>query len=262
MSHYYDPATLQLLGPVATKDGWREPTLRDARKVNAVPSVTTVLQLLRQIGLDKWKMERIAKAAYEIGRRGEPFDFSILWGIAMEPADTAADFGTEVHAGISCWLNNLEFHTSNIPVLRVVNEFVTWAKSRRGAVRLQDQITFSVSEKVFVNSEWGVAGTADLLGTYAGDDAIFDIKTQEWGKGEKPNFYHEWALQLSGYVLGLGLPQETRRLSIVLNRSTPGDIIVREWPDVARWDQAWRSVLRSWQLINNYYPGQSGAADE
>ena len=47
------------------KTGVRATTLRDARKHDLVPSVTTILNLLAKPGLDNWKQEQVLLSALD-----------------------------------------------------------------------------------------------------------------------------------------------------------------------------------------------------
>jgi len=51
----------------------RNTTLRDARKHNLVPSVTTILNVAAKPGLDNWKLQQVLLAALTLPRNeGEP----------------------------------------------------------------------------------------------------------------------------------------------------------------------------------------------
>ena len=59
----------------ADGNGMRPVTLRDARKVNALPSVTNILSVLAKPGLDAWKQEQAILAALTLPQQdGESLD--------------------------------------------------------------------------------------------------------------------------------------------------------------------------------------------
>ena len=55
---------------VTAKDGSDRPTtLRDARKLSLVPSVTTILKVAAKPGLEMWKLEQMLLAALTLPQR-------------------------------------------------------------------------------------------------------------------------------------------------------------------------------------------------
>lgn len=84
----------------------RNTTVRDARKLGLVPSVTTILKCAAAPGLVKWQKEQVAKAAYqERPREGESeADYlARILPLAEEVARMARDRGTEIHGAIEKW---------------------------------------------------------------------------------------------------------------------------------------------------------------
>ena len=75
-SHWYLPdGTAYHEVPRTDGNGMRSATLRDARKVNAFPSVTNILGVLAKPALDAWKQEQAILAALTLPRRDdEPLD--------------------------------------------------------------------------------------------------------------------------------------------------------------------------------------------
>ena len=52
----------------------RPTTLRDARKLNLVPSVTTIIKVASQPGLDRWKQEQVLLAALTLPKVNDESD--------------------------------------------------------------------------------------------------------------------------------------------------------------------------------------------
>ena len=75
-SHWYLPDGTPYHEVVrADGNGTRAVTLRDARKVNALPSVTNILGILAKPALDAWKQEQAILAALTLPKRDdEPLD--------------------------------------------------------------------------------------------------------------------------------------------------------------------------------------------
>lgn len=102
MSHWYDIATGAPRYQVPNKStgGMRDTTLRDARQLGLVPSVTTILQEANKPALINWMIDQALMAALTLPRNeGESLDDFI--GRAKEDskqqAINAAARGTEIH---------------------------------------------------------------------------------------------------------------------------------------------------------------------
>jgi len=96
------------MGHWYTKEGhaqhWQEngkpTTLREARKENLFPSVTTILDVLNKQGLNEWKTREAIKTASVTPRGEVETEYNYLkrvMAISYETTRGAADFGTEFH---------------------------------------------------------------------------------------------------------------------------------------------------------------------
>lgn len=250
--HYYDPLTGKLFGPVAmtTRDGMRPFDLRDARKVGASPSVTTVIATIDKPGLRTWIRNRDIETALrlptligvedKIQRVKDEADAYVKW---------SAEFGSQVHLGISLHLQDLAVDPGQVMhgVDEIVRAFKLWYRT--------SGLVCERSEHSFI-SELGFAGTIDFLGTFQGDPCIADFKTQDFDDPKDANLYDEHWLQLAGYAVGTE-QRHHKRLSVIISRSTPGLVKLHLWPtkDYERHDAAWLSLWEFWQHLKNYYPG-------
>ena len=81
----------------------RNTTLKDARELNLVPSVTTILNCAAKPGLNVWLQEQVLLAALTLPRaEDEPESVWLKRVISDSKAQgrDAADLGTEIHAAI------------------------------------------------------------------------------------------------------------------------------------------------------------------
>jgi hypothetical protein len=89
---------------IEKKDGGMRPVnLRDARKHNLVPSVTTVMQVMAKPGLEVWKQKQVLLAALTLPMQdGESLDdyASRIVADSKQQAIEAAQRGTNIHAAI------------------------------------------------------------------------------------------------------------------------------------------------------------------
>ena len=92
---------------VQAKDGKDRPTtLRDARKMNLVPSVTTVMKVAAKPGLDVWKNEQLLLAALTLPRAPDESEKDFIARVVADSKETAkraAERGTRVHESIERW---------------------------------------------------------------------------------------------------------------------------------------------------------------
>lgn len=183
---------------------WRDPDLRDARKVGALPSVTTILSLLDKPGLDKWRVTQGIKAAWDAGaeagfnQSGESGpNIPELLQKSEEYTRWTQDFGTATH----WWINQKLKGSDEIPPMmagaeEVADGVLEWCA--------KEGYSLDHTEHRFVRPDLGWAGTVDLMGTVHGRPCIIDLKTQE----PPLTPYLEHALQLAGYDYALRLPNQ------------------------------------------------------
>ena len=135
----------------------RPTTLRDARKLGLLPSVTNVLGVINKPELVEWKMTQAVLAALTLPRQ-EGEDLGVFAKRVVEDAQsqvrTAVDFGSAFHAGAEQVAKTLEVDPAE-PYAAWLNLHRDWFQAN--CVRLL------WTERVLVNTELGYAGTADLL---------------------------------------------------------------------------------------------------
>ena len=248
--HWYDPRNGTLVKAVPysnCKVGSRLPTIRDARTLGLYPSVTTILSILDKPGLRSWWNGQLVRAVSTTPRLADDSDDEWVAACINEAsvyAEWAADYGTDVHYGISRHLQGQTFDTLGADRLETVTEFLKWFKSS-GLVTV-------ATERQFI-SPAGFAGTADWIGTYLGKPTLVDFKTQNFEVYKNANFYDEYALQLAGYADGLGLTDH-QRISVVISRTVPGLVNLKVWKENQRWTLAWRSLWETWKALKNFDP--------
>jgi hypothetical protein len=102
----------------------RPPTLRDARKLGLVPSVTSVIRCAAAPGLERWKQEQVLMAALTLPRRPDEPEADWLRRVvqdSQEQGRRAAERGTAIHAAI-------QGHYEGVPPQEEYWRFVSGAK--------------------------------------------------------------------------------------------------------------------------------------
>lgn len=227
----------------------RNTTLRDARKDNLVPSVTTILNVAAKPGLENWKMQQVLFAALTLPKRDQESETDYIDRIisdSKEQGRSAADAGTEIHAA--------------------VQQF--YEKSTKYPVQFTQHVSAVDAQiiKAFGDQEWicerpfahelGFGGKVDMFarGKDKSDEGIvLDIKTKEFTDPDKVEGYDEHMMQLAAYRVGLGM-QSARCANVFVSRSAPGLVKIIEWrpEDMVRGWKMFVRLLEFWQLKHNH----------
>jgi len=241
---------------VMKKDGtgMRRTTLADARKVNAYPSVTGILNVMAKPGLEAWKQEQAILASLTLPRiDGETEDaFAARVVTDMDAhAKQAAEFGTRIHDAVANMLEaQQEPDAALAPFIEDLKDCIA-----------HHEIRGEVLEKVVVNRQAGYAGRVDLIGTMNGLRCVIDFKTQKVkrdSKGNaKPAFYESWPLQLAAYAEAYSA-QDCSLCSIVIDSTQPGPVHLKLWDKPKHeYYRLFEAATKLWQYQNNYNPTTS-----
>jgi hypothetical protein len=229
---------------VKAKDGSDRPaTLRDARKLNLVPSVTTIIRCAAAPGLELWKANQLMMAALTLPRREGEAEKEWLSRVvhdSKEQARKAAERGTAIHAAIQGAFEDETPTPGFEPHIQgAMREIGDWFPDWNW-----------VAERSFA-SPLGFGGKVDLCHGHA--QFVLDFKTKEFDTFQELKTWDEHAMQLAAYRHGLGL--EKARCAIVYVSSTvPGLAKLIEIPEeeLQRGWTCFYSLLHFWQAKNTY----------
>lgn len=231
---------------VEKKDGsgLRPTTLRDARKNDWIPSVTTILKVLDKPALTAWKIEQAVLTLMTAPKLAEePLDAFIKRVLQAErqqdqEAAQAADLGTRIHDAI-------ENASSDRPFDEELKSFVDPVIME---LRAFGRPMFT--EKIVV-SEHSYAGKVD----WAGESEVITVVDFKTTKNPPKKSYNEHRLQLAAYAACLGNTSDKRiqTANIYISSVNPGEISVDLHPD---WDDTfvhgWLPLLSVWKWMNNW----------
>lgn len=233
--------------------GMKVPTLADARKLNLLPSVTTILKVLAKPALIDWMIEQACLAVLTAPRNpGEEMDAFVHRVLHLEEQqheerDAAADKGKAIHDG-------LEAMSNGEPVASTVIDFVT-------PVFLRICEIGEVLNTEFILVGDGYAGKSDML-VLSKDQTewLIDFKTTK--KLPEKSSWPEHRSQLAAYAKAhyltrdnLQAPNNIKTMNVYISSQVPGQFICHEnppWQD--DYEQAFQPVLKYWQWLNNYHP--------
>lgn len=218
----------------------RNTTLRDAKKLKLVPSVTTILGMIAKPSLENWKINQALNSAITL-ERDEDESFEAFAYRCKEDSKKigkkAAEEGTRIHALIE---NSFLGNGESVPY-KAIKKF------------LDDNFPDEewLAEDSFC-AESGYGGKIDL---YSKSGIFVDFKTKDNLEGKDPAklVYDEHGMQLSAYAQGCGF-DNPKRISIFVDRKDVGLIACHVWDDDthARHLAMFNSILQYWKLVKNY----------
>lgn len=223
----------------------RATTLADARKMNLVPSVTTILNVAAKPGLERWKQEQLLLAALTLPRAPDESEKSFIDRVVVdskEQGKRAAERGTRIHEAVESFYGGIMLAEMADYQVGVYNE-----------IEKVYGVTSFEPEKAFAH-ELGFGGKVDLhTKEYKDCGLVLDIKSKEFTDPAKVDAYDEHMMQLSAYRVGLGLPNAVCA-NVFVSATQPGLVVIKEWSeeDSTRGWEMFQNLLRFWQAKNQH----------
>lgn len=237
-THWYDSSGKPSYTIIGANGNERATTLRDARKLQLFPSVTTVIGISAKPALENWKIDQALMAALTLPRdESESLDGFMARAKrdAKEQGMKAAERGTEIHAEIEKGFLG-QAHSESYRCVR------------------------AKLDEIFPNQDWtaedsfshplGYGGKIDLYS----DNIFVDFKTKD-KLSDKPPVYDEHGMQLSAYAAGMNVDAPIR-VSIFIDRADTSKVVAHVWEEEShqRHLDMFLSLLNYWQLLKNYKP--------
>ena len=218
----------------------RNTTLRDAKSLGLVPSVTTIIGMIAKPALENWKITQAIKSAVTVCIGDEESLDSYVYRCKADAKNiglTAAKQGTKIHAQIE-------------------KGFLGKAKTK------PYKIIKAWLDENFPDEEWiaedsfcakqGYGGKIDL---YSKSGIFVDFKTKDnlFGKDPAKLVYDEHGMQLSAYAQGCDIDNPTR-ISIFVDRADTSLVLFHIWEEDSheKHKEMFNSILKYWQLVKNY----------
>lgn len=228
------------------KRGMRKSTLADAKKLNLLPSVTTVLNILDKPGLNNWLQDRVLESALTLPRRKEESDKSYMLRIkqdSKEISTLARDEGTRIHNALESGFNGQKYDSR---YSRVVD------RTMQATYKYFNQYSGWMAEQSFAH-KLGYAGKVDLrnFAKIPQSCVVVDFKTKEELKPKMA--FDEQCMQLVAYAHGLNMPN-ARLVNIFVNYD--GETVFHEWDELEK-ERCWnmfKACLELWKLQKRYNP--------
>jgi hypothetical protein len=219
------------------KTGERPTTLRDARKLGLLPSVTTINGMLSKAGLDTWKQQQVLLAALTLPRQDGEAEQEWLARVMQDSKATgreAAERGTAIHAIIESY-----FEQVYMPEKPAYLDNIDKALKDAFGEQLW------LSEKSF-GHPLGFGGKCDLM---ASSGFVVDFKTKETDL-DKVDVYFEHEMQLAAYREGLGMPTARSAIVFVNGKTNQVKLIEVQEDKLKNGWECFQHLLRVYQIKN------------
>jgi len=235
----------------------RPTTLRDARKLGLLPSVTNILGVIAKPELTSWLQEQAVLAALTLPRMaGESEDAFAKRVVAdsQTTRDGAADFGTAFHHGAERVAHTLEVDPEH-PAAEWLRHYRDWYQA--------NVVELWWTERTLVEPLRGFAGTADLLIEHREHGlCLVDLKTMKIRPGDKPRPYRSWCYQLAAYrdAVVIGDDRPVKCLNLIVNSLRPEPPVEHVWSEeeLENGLEAFYAAHRLWVIEKGYDPAEGG----
>jgi len=226
---------------VEGKNGKTRPTtLRDARVLGLLPSVTSIIKVAAAPGLERWKLQNAVLAALTHPElTGTDADVDLILQDAAEQSYRAMEKGTQIHG----WIER-GFLGKDVPE-EAQDYIVQVAKCLEQACGRQ---TWSV-EKSFASDCYG--GKVDLHSPEGG--WVVDFKTTDKPLADLKTWDSHW-MQLAAYREGLVLPEARCGILYINTRGEGARFVEVPEEDLERGWTMFDALCTYWQAIKGYQP--------
>lgn len=256
-NHWYDRHGKPCYTVIGKNGKERDTTLADARRLQLVPSVTTILDVLNKPALGDWKVRQGIMAALTLPRLDGEDDERFISRVvndSKQQAIQAAEEGNRIHAAIEASFKHERFDWNYLVEVEAVSKLLD---------ETFPDVTDWISEASFA-SPLGYGGKVDLHSPSTG--IVVDFKTKDFGPGDKKRLAYDQNIQLAAYQRGLmgWITCREKCANIFVSRTHPGHAEIHVW-DVEEVTHGWQvfaSALACWQAIKGYVPDLEAANEE
>ena len=269
-AHWYDRHGNPMYEvPNKSKPGEMRPTtLRDARKLDLVPSVTSVQKIKARPFLQNWKISKYLEEALTFpldGRQPAEVIPEIIERVQAELA-RPMELGSLIHAEIEKHIllryRRVGYDPSPDVDPKIIEALDEWINIHR--------VTCCDVEKSFA-SPHGYGGKVDLVCRWGAAQklAVVDWKTTDTQPDKPFRFYDDWCSQLAAYSAGLfkerNIDGEIDHINVAFSRNEPGRMKTKVWKreEVIHGLSVFFAELNLWSVDNKYYPkGEDDGRDK
>ena len=241
--HYYWPdGTPAYTVPCADGKGERNTTLRDARKLGLLPSVTTIIRCAAAPGLERYKLRQLGLALLTLPRLPDESEDAFLIRAerdAAEHAKQAAERGTAIHGAFEQCVRRE----------RVPEEFQPHVDAIACVLDANDlPAQIWLPERSFA-CDLGYGGKVDLHS----DSWLLDLKTKD-GPLDDQTLWDEQIMQIAAYRYGLGIHQARCGIVFVRRDAPEARFVEADPADLEKGWEMFKSLLAYWRAKTGHRP--------
>jgi len=219
----------------------RNATLRDAKKLALVPSVTTVIRIMDAPGLTQWKLRQaVLSALTHPGLQGTDEDVAKILFDARQEGIKAAERGTAIHAAVQGAFEGQPPHPDYQP----------HAEGAKEALRASYGDREWVCEQSFAHVA-GFGGKVDIHTP----EIVVDFKSKEFSEADadKLGLWDEQCMQLAAYSHGL-FGELDRGAICYVSATVPGlcKVIEATSEDLDRGWAMFQACLQLWKAKSRH----------
>lgn len=248
--HWYDSDGTPCYEVASAKGTPRPTTLRDARKIGLVPSVTGIIKCADKPALTNWLVDQGILAALTLPRKEGEAEADWLKRVKLDSKETgkkAAERGTLIHAYVQGHYEgrfpSAEYHPFVKAAVEAVSE---WFDGTEATGPWNAELSFA--------HPMGFGGKIDLSHPIG---YVLDFKTKEFGPDDSMKTWDEHHMQLAAYRAGLKMPQ-ARAAICYISVNNPGLARVIEVTELElqRGWACFQALLAYWKAKNSFDPAQ------
>lgn len=230
--HYYSPNGVPVYELIGRNGEARQVTVRDARQLGLVPSVTTIYRVVAKPALERWQLRQMLLAGMRVPRADGESDEMYAERVATAAFDEvrqASQRGTLLHEAIEKWLvSGQQDETYGDLLERIHGKLVDELHVDLGSGRPEQTFAFC-----------GYGGRVDWHRT-AGHPMLLDFKSKRRIESYDKLVYDEHLVQCAAYAAGIGLPIDAIVANVFVGVEDGQVAVVRHSPE---------SLLRGWKLF-------------
>jgi hypothetical protein len=243
--HWYAKDGSPAYTTIGANGNERATTLRDARKLGLLPSVTTIIGLLSKAGLDTWKQQQVLLSALTLPRLDNEPEQEWLSRVMQDSKETgrkAAERGEYIHAIIQSFYEGAYFPEPPA-YLKTVEQTIDahfggrlWASER------------SFAHPDGFGGKCDLASQADAVSGWNG--AVVDFKTKD-APLDKAEVYFEHIMQLAAYRQGLSMPKAGAAICFVNGTTSEVKLVAVSEEDLQKGWECFSCLLSFYKIRNN-----------
>lgn len=231
--HWYERSGKPAYEIVGANGNTRPTTLRDARKLDLVPSVTTIIRCAAAPALENWKIDQGILAALTLPRLADEPERDFLARVkrdSKEQARKAAERGTAIHGAIEGHFRGQAPDAEFWPHVKAATAEIPPGEYK--------------PERSFAHP-LGYGGKVDLHN----DVWMIDYKSKD---GDLPeSLYPEHVMQLAAYRRGLGVHSaQCGILFVSRNEPVSAKFVIADQDELIRGLAMFDALLAYWRAMN------------